>query len=56
MLQIGRRRDLLKETLGPDGGCEFRQEDLDRDLATVLDVTAGPRSDGYGLTGPRPTR
>ena len=38
MVQVGGRRDLTEETLGPEGKYQRGAEHLDRDLALVLDV------------------
>ena len=39
MLQIRRRLDLGQEPLGTDDGCDFRLQDLERDLPLVLGAT-----------------
>ena len=38
MVEVGRDLDLVQETLGAYGGCEFGTEDLNRDLAIVFHV------------------
>ncbi len=42
MLEIGGGGDLLHEPLGAEHGGEFGQEDLDGDVAVVLDVVGVP--------------
>ena len=38
MIQLGGQSDLGQETLPPEDGGELRAEDLERDLAVVLEV------------------
>ena len=38
VLELGRDLDLAQEPVGPEGGGELRVQDLDRDLAAVLQV------------------
>jgi hypothetical protein len=38
MLQVGRDLDLLQEPVGPDHGCQLRQQYLQRHVAVVLQI------------------
>ncbi len=49
MVEVGRDLDLVQETLGAYGGCEFGTEDLNRDLAIVFHVVG--KVDGRHAAG-----